>query len=271
MKKRLNDLLIIVLFVSGLGFLLYPTISNIYNNINQSKVIADYVKKTSNMNTEEYNNFFEEAKEYNEMLINKINNNQEQFSSNSNYEQTFSILNGDIGYIDIPKINVKLPIYYGTNEEKLQVAVGLMENTSFPTGSASTHTVLVGHSGLPSAKLFTNLDKLKIGDTFYIHVLSEKYTFKVNQIKVVKPSEMEYLKITEGKTYATLVTCTPYGINSHRLLVRGELLPLDDKEMKEYKFEDKTYFDIEILVILFILLIPIFKILSNHRKLKFFK
>ncbi len=271
MKKRFTDILIIVLFVSGLGFLLYPTISNIYNNINQSKVIANYVEKTSNMDKEEYNKVLEEAQEYNNMLLDKVKNHQEQFSSNSNYEKKYNILNGNIGYVEIPKINIKLPIYYGTKEEKLQVAVGLMENTSFPTDSTSTHTVLVGHRGLPSAKLFTNLDKLKIGDIFYINVLSEKYAFKVDQVKVVKPSELEYLKIVEGKTYATLVTCTPYGINSHRLLVRGEMVPLEEKEeIKEYKFTDKIYFDIEKLVII-CWFVSLFTMIHCYRKMKFLK
>lgn len=217
--KKPTIIFCVILFISGLGLLLYPFISNLINERNASKVIADYEKEIQNMDKSEMDVIKEAAKQYNEQLNKAI--------SDDNASQTivsYKDINGEnqvIGYIVIPKIDVNLPIYSGTNEAVLKKGVGHMEQTSYPLGGEGTHCVLTGHRGLPSATLFTDLNKLEIGDEFYLHVMDEVLAYRIDQIKVVEPNDSELLSIIEGEDYCTLVTCTPYAINTHRLLVRG--------------------------------------------------
>lgn len=223
MKNKITNILIVLLILVGIGILLYPTIADKYNQSLQADVIKGYAKITDNFQEEDYSGFWEPAKQYNESLINK----QDRYSAiEEEYEQYRKILSvtedGMMAFIEIPKIKVELPIYHGTDDTVLQTAVGHIYGSSLPIGGPSTHCLLSGHRGLPSASLFTSIDKLVIGDEFFINVLGEKHRYMVDEIQVVEPDELDNIKIIEGKDYCTLVTCTPYGINSHRLLVRGE-------------------------------------------------
>lgn len=219
MKKQVV-IFCIILFISGLGLLLYPFISNLINQRNASKVINDYEENIKNMDKEEIDMIKEAAKKYNEQLNQAISADSQAEDNAVSYKD----INGEnqvIGYIVIPKIDVNLPIYSGTSESVLKKGVGHMQQTSYPLGGKSTHCVLTGHRGLPSATLFTDLDKIDIGDEFYLHVMDEVLAYRVDKISVVEPDESEFLDIIEGEDYCTLVTCTPYAINTHRLLVRG--------------------------------------------------
>ena len=222
MKRKLPVILLIFMLVAGLTLLLYPTLSNYWNSMHASKVMANYAEEVQSMDETEYDSLLRSAEDYNASLPTRENTysltdeQQEQYESLLNVNGT-----GVMGYIEIPSIEVTLPIYHGTDDSVLQVAVGHLDWTSLPVGGESTHCVLSGHRGLPSAKLFTNLDQLVEGDTFLIRVLNEVYTYEVDQILIVEPDDVSALQIEEGKDLCTLVTCTPYGINSHRLLVRG--------------------------------------------------
>ena len=209
-KKRnwITPCLILILLV-GLSLLLYPTVSDYWNSFHQSRAIASYAEDKA-------------AKKYNEALAKGDINYVLKDEQKEKYESLLNVSGtGVMGYIEIPSINCSLPIYHGTDEAALQIAVGHLEWTSLPTGGESTHCVLSGHRGLPSAKLFTDLDRLVEGDIFVLRVLDEVLTYEVDQILIVEPEETEDLQIEKGKDYCTLVTCTPYGINTHRLLVRG--------------------------------------------------
>lgn len=227
MKKKSNvtTYLLILVLLAGLSLLLYPSFSDYWNSFHQSRAIAGYTEEVSSMDNDVYEDFRSQAQQYNEKLFlrQKTENAflipEEQLAE---YEQLLDVTGlGIMGYIEIPSIDVSLPIYHGTSDTVLQIAVGHLDWTSLPVGGESTHCVLSGHRGLPSAKLFTNLDKLAVGDTFLMQVLDEMLTYEVDQILIVEPDETQALMIEEGKDYCTLVTCTPYGVNSHRLLVRG--------------------------------------------------
>lgn len=231
MKKKLSSILICFIFLLGLGIMLYPMISNIYSEHNQIQTINNYEKVIGDMNDNEIQEAIELARKYNKRLIGNVTltdpfDVELQKELDSEYEHLLNI-DGDgiMGHVNIPEINVNLPIYHGTSEEVLQKGVGHLENTSLPVGGEDTHTVLSGHTGLPSAELFNNLSELEEGDEFYLHILGEVLAYKIDQIKVVEPQETSDLLIDPTKDYATLVTCTPYGVNSHRLLVRGTRIP----------------------------------------------
>ncbi len=221
-KGRLSTIILIVVFFVGLSLLLYPTISNYINSLHQSRAIADYAGNVANLNTKLYEKLLTEARNYNTELA-KLDSlpvfNEEEREKYNNLLNVAG--DGIIGYIEIPLIGCSLPIYHGTDERILQIAVGHIDWTSLPVGGESTHSVLSGHRGLPSAKLFTDLDRLTVGDTFLLRILDETLTYEVDQILIVEPTDIEALQIAEDKDFCTLVTCTPYGINSHRLLVRG--------------------------------------------------
>ncbi|MBR5514664.1 MAG: class C sortase [Clostridia bacterium] len=221
MKKHITTILLILVFIIGLSLMLYPAISDYWNSIHQSKAIASYVEQIENLDEIEYEKMLTEAQTYNEK---HKNSNFKLNSSEKAYYQ--SLLNpgnlGIIGYIEIDSIGVSLPIYHGTSESVLQKAVGHLDWSSLPVGGNSTHCVLSGHRGLPSARLFTELDKMAQGDIFVIRVLNEVYTYEVENIHIVEPNDFNYLHIEEGKDLCTLITCTPYGVNSHRLLVQGK-------------------------------------------------
>ncbi len=225
MKKKkgyFSTIILILVFIAGLSLLLYPTISDYWNSLHQSRAISEYAEQVADLDNEEYERLLSDAKEYNKTLVHKSNRYYMTNSERKKYESLLNVSgNGIIGYIEIPLINCSLPIYHGVDEAVLQIAIGHIEGSSLPVGGESTHCVLSGHRGLPSAKLFTNLDKLTEGDTFMMRILDETLTYEVDQIRTVLPHEVSDLNIVEGKDYCTLVTCTPYGINSHRLLVRG--------------------------------------------------
>lgn len=221
-KGRLSTIILILVFLVGLSLLLYPTVSDYWNSLHQSQVIADYAKEVAKLDNDVYKKLWTDAKRYNKTLPDKPNRYVMTREEREEYEDLLDVSgNGIIGYIEIAKINCSLAIYHGTDEAVLQIAVGHIEGSSLPVGGESTHCVLSGHRGLPSAKLFTNLDKLTEGDTFVLRVLDETLTYEVDRILIVEPQDFSPLDIEEGKDYCTLVTCTPYGINSHRLMVRG--------------------------------------------------
>lgn len=232
---RIRAVFCLVMLLSGVGILLYPFVSNMIAEKNASVAIQNYDDNVKEMDTEKIDAVKEAAKKYNEQLGSAIS-----LDENAENEDAVSYVDmvdtgESLGYITIPKIDVNLPIYSGTSQDVLAKGVGHMEQSSYPLGGESTHSVLTGHRGLPSAILFTDLDKLEKGDKFYLHVLDEVLAYQVDQIKVVEPNESGDLEITEGKDYCTLVTCTPYSINTHRLLVRGERTEYTGEE------DDKTH------------------------------
>ena len=232
MKNRIINIAIALIFLIGLSLLLYPTVSDFYNSRHQSHVITDYIKEIDDLDEKTYQSFMEAAQTYNEKLRKK----QDRFTLNEEeqeaYYQQLSIdYSSVMGYIEISKINCKLPIYHGTDESVLQVGAGHLEGTSLPIGGKGTHCVLSGHRGLPSAKLFSDLDQMVEGDKFVLYVLNEKLTYQVDQILIVEPENMGPLAIDENQDYCTLVTCTPYGVNTHRLLIRGTRIP-NEEELK---------------------------------------
>ena len=218
----MTTVIVVLVFVVGLSLLLYPTVSNYINTRHQSSVIHQYTEQISQAGKEQNAKEFAAAEAYNRALLERGNT---YLLSDEQLQQYNSLLNsggsGVMAYLEIPVLGTSLAIYHGTDENVLQVAVGHLEWTSLPVGGESTHCVVSGHRGLPSAELLTNLDRMELGDRFYIHVLGETLEYKVDNIAVVEPDDLTLLGITEGEDYVTLLTCTPYGINSHRLLVRG--------------------------------------------------
>ena len=246
-KKKRSDKFIntavILLLIAGLCIMLYPTVSNWWNQRHETRAITQYIQKTKDMSAAERKQMWNEARAYNRRLAERelgsaaaggtgLNLNL----SPSEEKEYLGILDvtgtGIMGYVAIPDINVYLPIYHGTDEAALQVAIGHLEGTSFPVGGKSTHCVISGHTGLPSAKLFTDIDQLKKGNYFMLKVLGKTLTYKVDHIETVLPDQLDSLQIEAGKDYCTLVTCTPYGINTHRLLVRGHRVPNIPEEME---------------------------------------
>ena len=208
MKKNRSNIILILIFLVGLSVMLYPTVSDYVNQKNQSRAVASYSEEVENLSDVDYQAYFDAADDYNRRL--------------AETPDAFYRPEEVSGYITIPKIGVELPVYHGTSDGVLQVAAGHLEGSSLPVGGAGTHAVISAHRGLPSAKLFTNLDELEVGDTFTITVLDRVLTYEVDQISIVLPTETDLLQPVEGKDYVTLMTCTPYGINTHRLLVRGK-------------------------------------------------
>ena len=222
MKKHLSTIILILIFLVGLSLVLYPTVADYWNSLHQSRAIATYAEEVANIDTDKYTALWQAAVAYNQNLRERDNIFLLSETQKVQYGELLNIGgNGVMGYIEIPSIGVSLPVYHGTDEAVLQIAIGHLEWTSLPVGGASSHCVVSGHRGLPSAKLFTNLDQLEIGDTFLFRILDETLTYEVDQILIVLPHETDALHIEEGKDLCTLVTCTPYGINSHRMLVRG--------------------------------------------------
>ena len=224
MKKKGNliTVILVIILLAGLSLLLYPTVSDYWNSFHQSRAIASYDSEVAALDNTDYETLWTAAQDYNRRLARQENPLAQSEEDLAEYEDLLNLDGtGAMGYIEIPELKVSLPIYHGVDEGVLQVAVGHIPGTSLPTGGEGTHCVLSGHRGLPSAKLFTNLDQLCEGDTFLLRVLDETLTYEVDQILIVEPHEVEPLAIDPGQDYCTLVTCTPYGINTHRLLVRG--------------------------------------------------
>ena len=230
--KKSNALLNVMIAISAiamigaLGLIAYPTFSDWWNRMHQSYAVAGYVEQTKDMSGAERKAMLKAAHEYNERLAANGDRWHMTDAQKREYDETLDVTGtGIMGYVTIPRIKVKLPVYHGTSDGVLQIAAGHLAGTSLPVGGATTHAVVSGHTGLPSARLLTGLDELQKGDTFAFHVLDETYTYQVDQISVVLPSEISKLNIEPGADYATLITCTPYGVNSHRLLVRGHRIP----------------------------------------------
>lgn len=246
-KMTIKDIIRLLVLVVAFAVLLYPTVSSYVNEKNGSKVVSNYDAESVRLSNAEKEQMLEDARAYNKEMLSNIDLidpfSQGETSVDARYE---SLLNMDgsgmMGYIRIPKIKVEIPIYHGTSESVLQAGVGHFWGTSLPVGGESTHTVLTGHRGLPTKTLFTNMDKLVKGDVFYIKVLDETLAYKVDQILTVLPEETDALSIVPGQDYATLVTCTPYAINTHRLLVRGHRIPYEEA----VKIEKNTSTGIEL-------------------------
>lgn len=222
MKKHASTIFLVLILLIGLSLLLYPTFADWWNSFTQTRVIASYSQEVAGIDDDRYAELWEAAREYNRSLLERDNSFLLPEEKLEEYNSLLNIGgNGIMGYIEIPEQKITLPIYHGTDETVLQIAVGHLDWSSLPVGGESSHCILSGHRGLPSAKLFTDLDKVVEGDVFLLRVLDEVLTYEVDQIRIVLPNEMDDLIITEGEDYCTLVTCTPYGINSHRMLVRG--------------------------------------------------
>lgn len=221
-SNRLTTILLFIVLIVGLSLLLYPTISDYWNSFHSSQAISAYAENVANMDDEKYEEVWSAALDYNQSMTKRGTNYALSPEQENEYMELLNISGlGIMGYIEIPKIHVSLPIYHGTEESVLQIAVGHLEWSSLPVGGETSHCVLSGHRALPSAKLFTDLDKLQIGDVFMLRVLDEVLTYEVYKISIVEPTEVSSLQIVEGEDLCTLVTCTPYGINTHRLLVCG--------------------------------------------------
>lgn len=223
MNNKIKIIVCVLIFAVGLSVLLYPAVSNYVHQKHQLGVIEDYRKQAEKMSQEEIDALMSDAREYNALLAERaINGSTLIASSDLEYENLLNISDDVMAYITIPVCDIRLPIRHGCGEDVLQKSAGHIPESSLPIGGENTHAVITAHRGLPSAKLFTNIDSLKEGDLFFIHGVDETLAYKVDQIKVVLPDDISYLHITPGKDYVTLVTCTPYGINTHRLIVRGE-------------------------------------------------
>ena len=226
MKKHLSTLLLVAVFLLGVCILLYPTASDYWNSLHQTRAIGAYEDALAGMTRRDYDVAFQQAEDYNRALAAldaPMSEYQSLSDAGMDYEEILNINGvGIMGYIDIDAIGVELPIYHGTSPDVLNVAVGHLEGSSLPIGGEGSHCVLSAHRGLPSARLFTDLDQLQEGDTFTITVLDRLLTYEIDQILIVEPEQVDALAITPGEDYCTLVTCTPYGINTHRLLVRGK-------------------------------------------------
>lgn len=210
----------------GIFLLLYPSIANYWNSFHQTRAISHYTEVVASMDKEEYKQIMDSAREYNKRVAESGMRWIMSDSDKADYRSQLNIDGTEVmAYVSIPKFHIRCPIYHGTEENVLQTAIGHLEASSLPVGGKSTHTLISGHRGLPSARLFTDIDKMKEGDTWTITVLNETLTYECDQIRIVLPDDLTELKIAEGKDYCTLITCTPYGINTHRLLVRGHRVP----------------------------------------------
>ena len=268
MKKKNNNwttAFLVLLLLAGVSLLLYPSLSDYWNSMHQTRAIASYAETVSQLDTAQYDEMWKAAQDYNRSLAQRETAFALTDEQKAAYESLLDVSGlGVMGYIEIPEIDCSLPIYHGTEESVLQVAVGHLEWSNLPVGG--THCVLSGHRGLPSAKLFTNLDKLAVGDTFLLRVLDEVLTYEVDQILIVEPEQVDALGIVPGEDYCTLVTCTPYGINTHRLLVRGHRVENTPEAARMHVTADATQFDPllvapvlaipVLLLLLMILLVP---------------
>jgi sortase A len=269
MKKHLPTIIVAIIFLCGLSLFLYPTVSNLYNQYLNNKLIGDYKDAFTSATPEQFTEAKEDAVAYNE----NIGNNEKLEELGLTYENVLNVAeNGVMGYIEIPKISVSLIIYHSIDEDVLQKGIGHVPETHLPIGGNNTHSVLAGHTGLPSAKLLTNIDHLKIGDRFYIHVLNEVLEYKIDDISVVEPSEVSRLNVISGNDCVTLVTCTPYGVNSHRLLVRGvrvsgaDLSAKDDGIINELLNIDMKYLITFSFIGLCIIFVAVKKLRDIHKR-----
>lgn len=260
MKKHLSTIVLVLIFFIGLSLLLYPTVSDYWNSFHQSRAIATYTEQVAEIDDDVYKEIWAAAQDYNQRHAVSGNTFINTDEENEEYNSLLNVAdNGVMGYIEIPSIHCSLPIYHGTDEAALQIAIGHIEGTSLPVGGESTHCVLSGHRGLPSARLFTDLDQLVEGDVFFLRILDETLTYQVDKILIVEPQEVDALAIEEGKDYCTLVTCTPYGINSHRLLVRGHRIENPEESISVRVTADAL--QIEPIIVAPLLAVPMLLIL----------
>ncbi len=233
-KKRVSlfNVILVLIMLTGLGIIGYPSFADWWNNFHQSRAIAGYMEQVAQMDPETFDRMWKEAEAYNESLLHKSNRFSLSEAEKKEYNSILNVTgNGIMGYIDIPKIDVSLPVYHGTDESVLQTAIGHIEGTSLPVGGIGNHSAVSGHRGLPSAKLFTNIDQMKEGDRFLLQILDRTLTYEVDQVKVVLPDELKDLDFDKEKDLSTLITCTPYGVNTHRLLVRGHRVETDSLDL----------------------------------------
>jgi sortase A len=258
MKSRKTTIILLISFFIGLCVLLYPSVSSYWNSKTQSEAIVDYESMLAQYKPEDYTELFAQADSYNQELL-KL---EDPFLDHSQLSDYHNILNingsGMMGYITVPKISQELPVYHGTSDSVLSVAVGHLEGTSLPVGGKSTHGVVSAHRGLPGAVLFTHLDRMEIGDIFYFTILDRTITYEVDQIRIVEPNDASLIRIIEGKDYCTLLTCTPYGINTQRLLVRGH--QVDATQTRNIYIANEAY-RIEPLVVMPVVALPIITVL----------
>lgn len=272
-KGKFITVLFVLVFLAGLSLLLYPSVSNYWNSFHQSQAVARYAKEVGELNQEEYEEIWEKAKAYNQSLAEQKNAYVLTEEQKQEYKEMLDVSGlGIMGCVEIPKIGCTLPIYHGTGASVLQTGVGHLEWSSLPVGGTDTHCVLSGHRGLPSAKMFTDLDELTEGDVFMLRVLDEVLTYEVDKILIVEPQEMSSLGIVEGEDYCTLVTCTPYGINTHRLLVRGHRI-YPDEDLKSIRVASDAVriaphlvVSVTVILIVFLLLIPVLLMKKNKMK-----
>ena len=247
-------MILLISFFIGLSVLLYPAISSYWNEQTQSKAIVDYESMLANYRPEDYSAVFQEADAYNAALA-QLEDPLEEYETLDNYWQTLDVAgNGMIGYLTVPKISQELPVYHGTDNSVLSFAVGHFQGTSLPVGGETTHSVVSAHRGLPTAVLFTYLDRMEIGDTFYFTILDRTLTYEVDQIRIVEPNDTSLIQIVPGKDYCTLLTCTPYGINTQRLLVRGH--QIDESQTRNIYIANEAY-RVEPLIVMPIVALPI--------------
>ena len=257
-RDKIGILLVLMLFIGVCG-LLYPSVSQYWNSKTQTRAVENYQAILDSLKKEDYTAFFQAAEEYNSALYG-LEDHLRDYRLLEGYEEILNVSgNGIMGYVAIQKLGVELPVYHGISTEVLNIACGHLEGTSFPVGGESTHCILSAHRGLPHAKLFTDLDKMELGDTFTVTVLDRTVTYQVDQIKVVRPNEIDDVRIVEGQDHCTLLTCTPYGINSHRLLVRGTRIenapPVLYVTSDAYRIDSLVATPVVAAPILFILLI----------------
>lgn len=252
-KKKRSNLIMVLLFLVGLFLLLYPTVSNYWNSIHQTQAITGYSAFLEEADDSYKDRMWNDAVVYNRELAGGPQPFDMTEQERERYKKLLDITGtGIMGYVEIPDINVSLPIYHGVADSVLQIALGHIEGTSLPTGGSSTHCVVSGHRGLPSAKLFSDLDKMSEGDVFVLNVMDRTLTYQVDQIRIVEPDQVDDLRIEQGKDYCTLVTCTPYGINSHRMLVRGQRI----ENLKDYTNVSADAVQADTLLVALVLAIP---------------
>ena len=261
MQSKKSTIILLLSFFIGLSVLLYPSVSSYWNSKTQSEAIVDYEAMLASYKPEDYSALFEAADNYNREIA-KL---EYPFMHHSRVEGYWDILDisgtGMMGYLTVPKINQELPVYHGTGEAVLAIAAGHYQGSSLPVGGKSTHSVVSAHRGLPTAVLFTHLDRMEIGDIFYFTILDRTVTYEVDQIRIVEPADTSLVEIEEGKDYCTLLTCTPYGINSHRLLVRGH--QIDATQKRNIYIANEAY-RIDTLIVMPLVALPIITVLMIY-------
>ncbi|MCI6857883.1 MAG: class C sortase [Eubacterium sp.] len=279
MKSKLMRTTVILLFAAGLLIFNYPVLSSLYNQIQQNKLMDAYDTKVGTMSEADKKKYLKEAAIYNKKLAEQRVQLSDAFSEegekkDARYDKVLAIdKSGVLGSIEIPRISLYLPIYHGTSSEVLERGIGHLEGTSFPVGGENTHAVLTGHRGLPSAELFSNLDQIKKQDIFYIHILGETLAYKVFSVETVEPSQTDHLVVEKGQDLVTLVTCTPYGVNTHRLLIHGYRIPYKEPAKKntvkenlwKWIWKQKTFL-VSILIVLLAVLFEMAQLVKKRRK-----